>query len=177
MSIMGRILLGIVVAGLAWWIVAEPAGRVPMTWDAARIASLTADLRNADGAAAPAATLRDKPLFIYFSASWCGPCRAFTPQLREFYLTNDGGKKFDVLFVSFDHSVEDMDAYMTGDDMPWWGVRHGSASAQALADAYHGRGIPDLVLLDPSGRVLAQSYADGEYIGPQSVLAAFAAKR
>lgn len=177
MSILGRILLGIVVAGLAWWLIAKPTARVPMTWDAPRIASLTADLHDADDGKAPADALRGKPVFIYFSANWCGPCRAFTPELCQFYRANGGGTKFEVVFVSADHSAEDMDAYMTADDMPWWGVRHGSASAQALTRAYAGQGIPDLVLLDPTGRVIADSYVDGRYVGPQSVLAAFAAKR
>jgi nucleoredoxin len=35
---------------------------------------------------------------------------------------------------------------------------------------YLGKGIPDLVIVDASGRVLADSFVGGKYVGPARVL-------
>lgn len=43
------------------------------------------------------AILGEKPVFGYFSASWCSPCRAQRPRLEEFESTRD-----DILFVYID---------------------------------------------------------------------------
>jgi nucleoredoxin len=116
-------------------------------------------------------------VLVYFSASWCPPCQAFTPVLCEYYRTHGGGTRFQILFVSSDESAEAMAAYMRDDAMPWWGVRFDSASAQALTRAYAGEGIPCLVLLDAKGAVIADTYVDGRYAGPAQVLAALDAAR
>lgn len=78
---------------------------------------ITASGKKAD--AAP--LLKQKVLLLYFSAHWCPPCRAFTPELVKYYNDNGGGKQFDVLFVSADESRDDMLGYMGDMDMPWRG--------------------------------------------------------
>lgn len=43
-------------------------------------------LLDADGNAVSLAELKKKKFIgVYCSASWCGPCRQFTPQLVDFY--------------------------------------------------------------------------------------------
>lgn len=61
--------------------------------------------------------LEEKYLFLYFSAHWCGPCRKFTPILKEFYQTHHAEKNFEVLFISHDVTVEEFEEYSGG--MPW----------------------------------------------------------
>ncbi|KAK0074992.1 hypothetical protein PV326_011971, partial [Microctonus aethiopoides] len=40
---------------------------------------------------------------VYFSAHWCPPCRAFTPQLVDTYQRiRERGQNFEVIFVSSD---------------------------------------------------------------------------
>jgi nucleoredoxin len=150
----------------------------PPAWDHQKIAALTADLHDADGKPAPPSTLTGaKHVLVYFSASWCGPCRAFTPELVAYYKSHGGGSAFQLLFVSSDQTADAMYAYMHDDAMPWWGVRFQSESAKALAKAYRGPGIPCLVLLDQHGWVQADSFVNGRYVGPHEVLKALEAAR
>ena len=41
-------------------------------------------LLNIDGESVSSDQLKNKYIGLYFSASWCGPCRKFTPRLVEF---------------------------------------------------------------------------------------------
>jgi len=106
---------------------------------------------------------------LYFSASWCGPCRAFTPDLvRAYRELKPAHPEFELIFISGDNSAGDMLAYMREDKMPWLAVKY-DRREQKMVD-YSGPGIPCLVLVDAKGRVLADSYQGETYLGPQQVL-------
>ncbi|MBL9160328.1 MAG: redoxin domain-containing protein [Verrucomicrobiales bacterium] len=108
---------------------------------------------------------------FYFSASWCGPCKAFTPKLISFYNESPGAKKtFEVVFMSRDNSEGDMEEYMTTDKMPWPAVRFRDADRIDEITKYRGRGIPCLVLVDRQGNVVSDSYVGDEYRGPTVVM-------
>jgi nucleoredoxin len=107
---------------------------------------------------------------LYFSAHWCGPCRSFTPQLVKFYNEKQGGYLFQVLFISSDNSDLEMKNYMKEDHMPWPAVIYHSEARKMLKLQYGGSGIPQLVLLDKNGNLLADSFKGKKYLGPQHVL-------
>ncbi len=108
---------------------------------------------------------------LYFSASWCGPCRQFTPELVDAY-----GKiraqhpEFELVFVSNDRSASDMLDYMKGDRMAWPALRYEAIRGSRDVTRYAGDGIPCLVLVDAEGKVLSDSFRAGDYVGPDRVL-------
>lgn len=108
---------------------------------------------------------------LYYSASWCGPCRQFTPGfVRTYRELKQKHPEFEVVFVSADRSSGDMANYMKKDAMPWLALKYDLAGNSGL-QRYAGPGIPCLVLVDASGKVLADSFRGENYLGPQHVLA------
>ena len=98
----------------------------------------------------------------YFSASWCGPCKNFTPMLAEFYAKlRDAGissELFEIFFVSSDRAAEDYRVYRA--TMPWDAVAYADVDRKAeLAKAYGVRSIPDLVVVSAAdnSRVISRS--------------------
>src|SRR5256886_7203106 len=108
---------------------------------------------------------------LYFSAHWCGPCRKFTPQLVAYYnqVTHDH-PEFEIIFVSADKSADGMATYMRESGMPWPAIDYDKLANVPALQKYAGKGIPDLVIVDAGGKVLADSYVSGKYVGPARVL-------
>lgn len=112
-------------------------------------------------------------LLIYFSAHWCPPCRAFTPEFITYYNNNGGGTKFEVLFVSSDEDGAKMGGYMKETGMPWVGLRFGSSKTAEIKTKYGGKGIPCLTVVDGKDEIVFHSYVNGQYVGPNEVLRQF----
>ncbi len=108
---------------------------------------------------------------LYFSAAWCGPCRAFTPDLVKWYKRHKSkNPEFELVFVSSDRSEEDMAKYMKDDDMPFPALAFDKKKSVSALTKYGGRGIPCLVLIDDQGKVISHSYEGEKYVGPRKVL-------
>lgn len=95
-----------------------------------------------------------KVIACYHSASWCGPCRAFTPVLAEAYTAALRDKGMLAVFVSSDRDEASFDEY--SGKMPWPAVPFAAAGVrQRLSRKFKVSGIPALVLVDAaSGRVI-----------------------
>lgn len=59
---------------------------------------------------------------------------------------------------------------MRGDKMAWAAVRFDAVDGLDEITRYAGNGIPCLVLIDANGKVLSDSFREGNYVGPQTVL-------
>ena len=115
---------------------------------------------------------KKKLIALYFSAHWCPPCRKFTPQLVDYYnRVAPQHPEFEIIFVSNDRSQFGFETYLKEAQMPWPAIDFQKVANKAAINKYAGNGIPDLVLLDASGKVVSDSYAGKEYLGPQKVLA------
>nr|CCD14889.1 hypothetical protein, unlikely [Trypanosoma congolense IL3000] len=92
-------------------------------------------------------SLAGKVVFLYFSASWCPPCRGFTPTLVEFYEKYHKSKNFEVVLVSWDESEEDFSGYY--DKMPWLALPFGErAHVEQLGTKFGVSSIPTLIAIN-----------------------------
>lgn len=92
-----------------------------------------------------------KPLLVYFSASWCPPCRGFTPKLTEFYTNQKkANKQLEVVLVSLDETEAAFTSYFS--KMPWLSVPFTERKViENLSFRYSISTIPYLVLVNASG--------------------------
>jgi nucleoredoxin len=79
--------------------------------------------------------------------------------------------EFEILFVSDDKDAAAMENYMRDDQMPWPALSFDKIAGNAALRKYAGSGIPCLVVVDDSGKVVFDSYSAGNYRGPEAVLA------
>jgi thiol-disulfide isomerase/thioredoxin len=98
------------------------------------------------------ADYRGKYVLLDFWASWCGPCRASIPHLKEMYKKyHDRG--FDILSISIDKKDADWRKAMAEEDMPWSQVL-APESGKDTQKLYQFIGIPHMLLLDDQGRIM-----------------------
>uniref|UniRef100_A0A7S2L2R3 Thioredoxin domain-containing protein n=1 Tax=Skeletonema marinoi TaxID=267567 RepID=A0A7S2L2R3_9STRA len=107
----------------------------------------------------PNALTNSRLIALYFSASWCGPCRGFTPMLIEFHnvlkeeVASSHG--LEIVFVSSDRSDAEFQQYYK--KMPSFKAMPFSQRelAQRAKSLFGVRGIPSLVIIDSlSGRIV-----------------------
>ncbi|ORC90181.1 tryparedoxin [Trypanosoma theileri] len=95
----------------------------------------------------PLSSLAGKTVFFYFSASWCPPCRGFTPTLVEFYEKFHSSKNFEVVLVSWDEEASEFETYYG--KMPWLALPFANRSeVEALGRAFDVDSIPRLVAVN-----------------------------
>lgn len=56
-------------------------------------------------------------ILLYFSASWCPPCRKFTPILIDFYNNFCKSNNIEIVFISSDQDIPSFNEYFK--KMPW----------------------------------------------------------
>ena len=128
---------------------------VPSSSVSGKKVSLPSELLNADGKVVLIEELKGKYVGLYFSASWCGPCRTFTPKLIKFRDLNE--EKFEVVLVGSDGSAKAQANYMKKYKMPWLALKNQSDKARELSLSLKVEYIPYLIVLDPDGNLVTKN--------------------
>lgn len=97
-----------------------------------------------------------KLFLIDFWASWCAPCRASIPALKELYASTRG--KLEVISISVDNKEEDWKHAMEDEQMPWIQLRSMPAEMALLKEKYNLQSIPTLLILSPEGKIILSTH-------------------
>ena len=65
-------------------------------------------------------------------------------------------ENFEVVFVSSDRDEAAQLGYMKEAKMPWYTIKYGSPTVQALKDKFKVSGIPTLVMLSADGKTISK---------------------
>ena len=98
---------------------------------------------------------RGRYILLDHWASWCGPCKAEMPNVVAAYKKYHD-KGFDIVGVSFDKEKDPWVKAITEWEMPWIHLSDLQYWGNAASDLYHVNSIPDNLLIDPDGTVVAR---------------------
>ncbi|MCL2561670.1 MAG: AhpC/TSA family protein [Rikenellaceae bacterium] len=99
---------------------------------------------------------KGKILVIDFWASWCSPCIAEIPHLKEAYAAYKD-KGVEILAVSLDRDDAAWRRSMANENMPWPQVKAPDAGREVM-ELYQFSGIPHIVVIDRNGNIVGKNY-------------------
>lgn len=103
------------------------------------------------------AQYKGKVVLVDFWATWCGPCIAEMPHIKEVYAKYHD-KGFEIIGVSLDYKKEDLEEYVKAEKIAWVQLYHVGENpdeSNPIAKYYGINGIPTGILVDREGKVVS----------------------
>jgi thiol-disulfide isomerase/thioredoxin len=100
---------------------------------------------------------KGKVVLVDFWATWCGPCLAEMPHIKDLY-SQYHDKGFEIVGVSLDYKKDALEEYVTAEKIAWVQLFHEGESPEdpnPIAKFYGINGIPKGILVNREGKVVS----------------------
>lgn len=118
---------------------------------------------NEEGKPVSLSSLKGKYVLIDFWASWCGPCRMEYPYLHKAY-DQFKNKNFEIIGVSLDDKKDLWLNSIKDNHFDWVEVCDLKGRKNEVAVAYGIAAIPQSLLIDPNGIIIAKNLRGNDLI-------------
>eukprot|EP00928_Gymnodinium_smaydae_P023284 TRINITY_DN19275_c1_g1_i2.p1 TRINITY_DN19275_c1_g1~~TRINITY_DN19275_c1_g1_i2.p1 ORF type:complete len:464 (+),score=50.85 TRINITY_DN19275_c1_g1_i2:190-1392(+) len=113
-------------------------------------------------------SLPDKVVGLYFSATWCEPCRSFTPRLVQRYTERLKAKGFEIILISSDRDEPSFHTFFNG--MPWLALDFQDRKRRdELARLFGVTALPTLVLVGQDGALITNQGCEAMTRDPEGL--------
>ncbi len=110
-------------------------------------------------------------IVVYYSAMWCGACDSVEARLKALYKNAEFAPHFAVVMVS--HDFDEARWKEHASKVPWSTVRFAvehHKHENPFLSTIGRRALPGLILCASDGTVLAETYLNGKWVGPDYVI-------
>ena len=105
-----------------------------------------------DGREVDLAKMKNKVVLLDFWATWCGPCVAELPHVKEAY-EKLHPKGFEIVGISFDNKKDALEDFVKKEKMPWPQYFDGKGWQNKFGQEYGINSIPAMWLIDKKGNL------------------------
>ena len=110
------------------------------------------------------AKYKGKVVIVDFWATWCGPCRASLPDLKDVY-EKYHDKGLEVVGVDLDSELSDLTDFQDKEKLPWVNIVGEEKEGKLqfpLAEKYGITGIPTTFFVGRDGKIVSQTMGAGD---------------